>query len=144
MDNARKWAQRLDGREYREEMTRDEDQEAADDGVLIVFGASDDLTEFRGAGLNEEWGLGEIPLRRAGKTLAIIEHPPNRGSLIRNGWTPPPVALTVHSFFDDKGFWATADVPHETFRVMEDGEVYGYGIVIDVSAILAPREEAGG
>lgn len=42
-------AARLDGREYGSEMTEDEEAEAKEAGLLVIFGYSDDSIEFRGA-----------------------------------------------------------------------------------------------
>ena len=57
------FAKKLDGREYREEITREEAAEAKKNNLVVVFGASDDLIEFRGAIYDEinAWG-GEIVL----------------------------------------------------------------------------------
>ena len=43
------FAARLNGREYRSEITKDECAEAKSAGLVVVFGASDDLIEFGGA-----------------------------------------------------------------------------------------------
>lgn len=48
-------AQRLNGREYRNEITPLDIKEAKDSGLVIVYGASDDLMEFEGA-ISEEFG----------------------------------------------------------------------------------------
>lgn len=45
----------LNGREYRKEMSRDEEQVAKAAGLVVVFGASDDLMELRGA-ISDEVG----------------------------------------------------------------------------------------
>ena len=42
-------AARLTGREYRDEITAAEEAEARAAGLVVVFGASDDLMEFEGA-----------------------------------------------------------------------------------------------
>lgn len=50
-ENVKKWAEKLDGRKYGNELTRDEEKKLKDLGLVVVFGASDDLCEFRGANL---------------------------------------------------------------------------------------------
>jgi hypothetical protein len=45
----------LNGREYGSEITREESAQAAKDGLVVLFGASDDLAEFRGA-IHDEHG----------------------------------------------------------------------------------------
>ena len=42
------FAAKINGREYREELNRDEVTEAKASRLLVVYGASDDLTEFSG------------------------------------------------------------------------------------------------
>lgn len=54
-ENVIKWAEKLDGRRYGNELSRDEEKELKDLGLVVVFGESDDLTEFRGA-INDEVG----------------------------------------------------------------------------------------
>jgi len=51
--NKEELAKLLDGCEYRKEITHEQDQIAKDNNLVVVFGASDDLTEFRGAFYNE-------------------------------------------------------------------------------------------
>jgi len=46
-------AERLNGRFYLSEMTKDEEQEAKESGLVVVYGQSDDLVELRGA-INDE------------------------------------------------------------------------------------------
>lgn len=50
---ASEFAKLLDGREYGEEITEDEEVLALSNKLVVVFGASDDLIEFRGAFYNE-------------------------------------------------------------------------------------------
>lgn len=49
------WADKLEGREYRKEITKEEEEEAKAAGIVVAFGASDDLVELRGA-INDEFG----------------------------------------------------------------------------------------
>lgn len=49
MKTAADFAQKLDGREYKHEMTDAEIAEAAESQVVVVFGHSDDTTVFHGA-----------------------------------------------------------------------------------------------
>ena len=44
----KEFANRLNGREYGQELTPAEAQRAKEAGIVVVFGASDDLMEFRG------------------------------------------------------------------------------------------------
>lgn len=44
-----KWERILSGREYGEELTSEEEEQLKKDELVVVFGASDDLCEIRGA-----------------------------------------------------------------------------------------------
>ncbi len=52
------FAKKLTGRECGDEITREESKNAADLGLVVVYGASDDLMEFRGA-IEDEVGCYE-------------------------------------------------------------------------------------
>lgn len=41
-------ATQLNGRSYRNEIEKEEEEIAKDSGLIVIFGASDDLIEFRG------------------------------------------------------------------------------------------------
>ena len=47
--NAKELAAKLNGREYLREITDEEAKQAKASGLVVVYGASDDLIEFRGA-----------------------------------------------------------------------------------------------
>lgn len=49
----KEFARRLDGREYREEVTSEDREIAKEHGFLIIYGASDDLIEFDGVVTDE-------------------------------------------------------------------------------------------
>ena len=129
-------AELLNGREYGREMTRMEEQLAKDFGLVVVFGASDDLMEFRGC-IDDEadcWNGGEIAFTKHGL------HWKNKG--------------------DGSGYWVgdnkieaqwckgkTADgetiswtyktsIPHADFMVLEDEEPYCRGIVFKLDDLV--------
>ncbi len=52
-------AARLNGRQYREEITPEEEQLAKENSLVVIFGYSDDLIELRGA-INEELGFESV------------------------------------------------------------------------------------
>jgi hypothetical protein len=56
--NAQEYADLLNGRQYGEEISKAEEDAAKNDGIVIAFGYSDDLIEFRGA-ICDEVGLAE-------------------------------------------------------------------------------------
>ena len=123
-------AARLNGREYGSEISADEEKAAKAAGLVVLFGASDDLAELRGA-INDEAGCydgGDIRIidgelfeepdcdcKWAQEASAAAE---KRSALIEALWS--------------QGEWSwtySTKIPHATFDVMEDGEPYCRGIV---------------
>ncbi len=133
--NAQDLAAKLHGCEYRDEVDRATDRAAKDAGLVIVFGASDDLMEFRGA-INDEIGVygsasvfvdaqglqddfDDLLDRRAGKDdFRAHFNREGSGKEIEAVWA------------DGEYSWRyKTDIPHATFEVMEDGDKYCLGIV---------------
>ncbi len=115
----------LNGREYREEITRAEEAELKAAGLVAVFGASDDLTMFAGA-VDDEMGLGEFAFDASGILTSKCEEgddcPYFRDRIVN--------ARKVETEFDGReGFKVTTEIPHARFVINEDGEQYGEGIV---------------
>lgn len=67
--NAQTLASFLNGRQYRSEISEEEAQIAKEIGLVVVFGASDDLIEFRGA-VYDELGAWE------GATIYLLNRTP--------------------------------------------------------------------
>lgn len=104
-------AERLNGRQYGGELNREEEKLAKESGLVVIFGASDDLCEMRGA-IDDEFGCydgGEIECEEyLGKLQAI--------------WCPA-----------DGGSWGyETDLPHADFNIYEDNTLYCVGIVVDL------------
>lgn len=126
----------LNGREYRGEITRVEEILAKEAGLVIVFGASDDLMEFRGA-VNDEMGVhggGDAHFTRAGLLTNDCddENCPYFAALLK-------MATAVSAKWDTEGYsWVyQTTIPHSTFDIMEDNEKYCRGIVFDISDVPA-------
>lgn len=127
-------AERLNGREYGSEISDEEAREARAAGLIVVFGASDDLTEFRGA-IDDEAGAydGADHILVDGKVFtepdcecewakAASTAAKERGRKIEALWCA------------EEGYSWTfkTDIPHASFDVMEDGETYCRGIVFAI------------
>ena len=118
----------LTGREYSEEITGTECAFAKAHGLVVVFGASDDLMEFRGA-IDDELDAYE-------GTTAYLDS----NGLLQNdcGNDECPhfanikaKAQTVEAIWDRDGYsWIfKTDIPHATFEIVEDDDKYCRGIV---------------
>ncbi len=117
-------AEKLNGIAYGENV-RDIETEAKEHGIVIVMGASDDLMEFSGA-IEDEGGCfdgGEVYFDRDG----VSQDDTERANVIEALW------CDAH---DENGVQATwayrTEIPNETFKVFDDGELYCIGIVFSV------------
>jgi hypothetical protein len=134
------FAKRINGREYRNELTEEDEKLAEENHLVVVFGWSDDLVEFRGKihgeldaydgvqcridceGPQEVWEAWEE------KTRADAMEFFRRENLQSSGFK----AKWDH---EDYSWWMTINTRHSAFDVMEDGEKYCRGIVFDVRDI---------
>lgn len=130
--NAKELAARLNGAEYPLSIGSVIGAEAKASGLVIVYGASDDLMEFEGA-IRDELGAYE------GTTAYITP-----AGLLQNECendecphfeTLKATAATIEALWDSDGYswtYKTA-IPHETFEIVEDGEKYCRGIVFTLA-----------
>jgi hypothetical protein len=132
----------LDGVEYTEEDRDSVFEYAKEHDLVIVFGASDDLIELRGA-IEDETGAydgGTIHLDKKGiipefnnidssdkEALRDYFSREGKGKKIEAIWCPEENGEVIAS-------WAyKTEIPHKVFKVMEDDEVYCFGIVFDLA-----------
>lgn len=125
---AQVFAANLTGREYGRVPNVADCKIAKENGLVIIFGASDDLFEIAGALENERdaYEGGTFYLNRSG----LVEFPPDIDC--------ETAALKITAVWRDEGnpCWTyklespVGEFPHETFRIMEDGEVYCEGVVL--------------
>jgi hypothetical protein len=135
---AKQLAEMLNGREYTEEINREESNLAMANKLVVVFGGSDDLMEFEGA-INDEFGAWYGTTIRLTKE-GILEPPCEdehefcsfKCPYFKDVWKS---AITIEAIWNNKGnpCWEyKTTIPHETFDIMEDGEVYCRGIVFSM------------
>jgi hypothetical protein len=144
-------AARLTGREYRHEISGPEEAEAKAAGLVVVFGASDDLVELRGA-IDDEIGASDgVTLRICPEGL-LPEWPHESDE----GWSEDEAEdyfrRKALGFRELEAEWAPSDpncswayrteIPHETFDVIEDGELYCRGIIFALSDVLREQVPA--
>ena len=132
----------LDGRQYGNEIAKCEETLAAEAGLVVVFGYSDDLIELRGAIDAEVPAYNGTIVRLDGADVLwndcenegcpYFERASARAPFFRALWDAPGA----------KAAW-TFDVrwPHSTFTVLEDGEPFCVGVVF---ALAAARGARGG
>lgn len=139
----------LDGNEYRDEMTKEQEQIAKENNLLVLFGSSDDNLEMRGAVYDEigAWDGGEYALVLEGEMyadgveentyhkakgnfvlpLSDVNDNDDNPRLIRVDWCPadqPRLSWRV-----------TSNMPCDSFTICDEGEPYCQGIVIDLDEV---------
>jgi hypothetical protein len=131
-------AARLDGDEYGKEGHPELFEAMQSAGLVAVFGASDDLMEFRGA-IEEEisaYGGGMAYLTKTG----LIENDCIEDSCAyfnREKEAAEKRGATIEALWDQEGFsfvYVTA-IPHATFIIKEDGTDYCRGIVFKLADV---------
>lgn len=128
----------LDGREYPMSTTPQEEADAKAAGLVIVFGASDDLIELRGAILDEGYPDDGEPVLIDAKGLLPDFDDCEDEEAAADYFKRKPSVRKIKAIWDrgDGVSWCyETDIPHATFRVMEDGEVYCIGLVFDLAAL---------
>lgn len=134
------FAARLHGREYRKEMSRADDTLAMNEGLVVVFGASDDLVEFRGA-IDEELYCHEnlaanlfLTNGSQGKPIWIAATEQDTQNYIPTPF--PPIVAQWAPAEPDCSWLITSDIPHATFDILEDGELFCRGIVFSLVELV--------
>jgi hypothetical protein len=144
---AKELATLLDGREYRQEITAAEEAQAKESGLLVIFAYSDDLIQFRGLIDDEVDAYNDIELyvNPNGSILQVEDGFDDYSDYIRHLQENNDNRLITHvkiQFKKDLSgkdrIWQsiTTDVPHETFKVTNEGELFVEGLVIDSLQML--------
>lgn len=134
--NAKELAALLNGRRYMHEITKAEAGEAKAAGLVVLFGASDDLMEFEGA-ISEELGCyngGTVYLTAAG----LLENQCENSDCPYHE-KEQAKAAAIEAVWDDQGPWTyKTAIQHETFEIIDDGEIYCRGIAFALADVKAP------
>lgn len=132
-------AQRLDGTDYDIGIPKKAVDAAIENGLVIVYGLSDDLIEFDGA-IHDEANVcdgdivkfdceGVIP---QWDTLEKEIEQEVRDYFKRVDNTEVSEILVKESH--GKYFWSyDTDIPHATFEILEDGEPHCLGIIFNIN-----------
>jgi len=129
------FAAKLNGRQYRKEITDAEEKLAKENDIVVVFGSSDDLMEFRGA-INDELDACDGVTAYLGKYGLYKNECSNEDC--PHGEKIKADCKTIEALWcwDDVTPWKYAtEIPHETFDIFEDGELYCTGIVFKRSSL---------
>lgn len=118
-------AANLHRREYPLELLREEVASARDPGLVIVYGSSDDLIEFEGAIHDEGVGYDTFTVKIGHEGIipqfGVLDTAQKHGREIKAIWNRDNISWQYET-----------DIPHATFEIMEDGEIYCRGIVFSI------------
>ncbi len=133
-------ATQLNGREIGEEITPSEEKLAKQSGLLVIFGASDDLCELRGATNDEQDAPGHVTVSRDGRLVPEIDK--DDAEVLKRHHVFDQATAKRSSDIHIEALWCDAkdgpawtyktSEPHAAFDVLEDGEVWCRGIVIQL------------
>ena len=120
-------AEKLNGRQYGDSF-KDVMEDTMASGLVIVTGASDDLMEFQGA-IEDEGGCfdgGEVYFDKNG----VSQDGTERANMIEALWCEGTNVDGCQAAWSYK-----TDIPHETFEIWEDEELYCIGLVFSIEDI---------
>ena len=120
---AKQLAEKMNGREYMNEITTEEEREAYSNRLVAVFCYSDDCLEFAGY-IQDEIGAFGGALVDVDRDQGVISRFDGKHkNAIRALWD----ACTAKG---ERAAWLIeTDIPHETFKIYEHGELFCVGIV---------------
>lgn len=120
-------AEKLNGRQYGDSF-KDVMEDTMASGLVIVTGASDDLMEFQGAIEDEGccFDGGEVYFDKNG----VSQDGTERANMIEALWCESTNVDGCQATWSYK-----TDIPHETFEIWEDEELYCIGLVFSIEDI---------
>ena len=141
--NAKEWATKLNGIQYPADEIYKQRKAIKADGLIVAYGMSDDLLEFNGA-IDYEADAYEGRTVKLTPKPSVFSEDDNADTFEYNKKEIEcfPEVKAIWTPRDDLGnVWASwdilTDLPHETFNIMEDGELFGRGIIFEAKAIEA-------
>ena len=126
----------MNNNEYRDELTKEQEELLKAEGIVVLFGASDDLTELRGA-IDDEVGAYD----------GVILYFDEEGKLLNNTYDAEELkdiakpnglkSIKVIADYDEYPvFRYETDIPHEKFNIIEDGNIYCEGICFNMKDLV--------
>lgn len=123
MSKSKKLAELINGREIGKEVDKEIEEFAKENELVIIYGASDDLAEIEGA-IYDEVGVSDGGLIYFNgddiyRSECEDERCPHEVKIQEN-------CKTVEAVWNENNISWTykTEIPHEIFKIMEDGEIY--------------------
>lgn len=130
--DAKTLAAQLNGIEYPCRISKELEAQAKAAGLVIVFGLSDDLMEFRGAIYDEIGAYEGATALVDTKGLLPEREQIEEDDELKDYFDRKPHAVEIKQVWNEHGSmcWThETEIPHEKFEIVEDGEVNSTGIV---------------
>jgi len=126
----------IDGSEYPFRLSKEQVEKAKQSGIVVVYGASDDLMEFEGF-VWDERGAYEGAIAFIDKNgLLPVRECIEDDEVLKDYFKRIDDAKSIDALWcngDGTVAWTyETDIPHETFKIMDDDEVYCVGIVFKI------------
>lgn len=133
---AKQFADLLNGREILKEITKEEEKTAKENGLLVLYGYSDDNIELAGVVSDEFGAYNGTTLYYCPETKTAFNHKRHcdKDVEIKCLWCPKD---------EDIAWKIQTDIPYEPFYIYEDGETFCKGIVIDTKEIGKENQKDG-
>lgn len=130
-------AAKLNGREYGDEITEAEEREAKAAGLVVIYGYSDDNTELNGVIDDEVGCYGGKAIKLHARGVLASHASPCECEFCGYASAARKCATVEALWCKEEGYSWTykTNLPHATFEIVEDGEPYCRGIVLDASAL---------
>lgn len=138
--NAKELAGLLNNRTYPLRIPKDIVEAAKAFGLVIVYGASDDLMEFEGAIYDELGAYDGTTAYVDAKGLLPERDQIEEDDVLKDYFARQPHAKPIHALWcpDSLYSWTfKTDIPHETFEITDDCEPYCRGIVFALKDLKA-------
>lgn len=121
-------AEMMNNNEYGAELSKEQEKLLKFEGIVVLFGAGDDLAELRGA-IDDEVGAYD----------GVVLYFDEEGKLLNNAYDieelndiAKPNGLksirVITDYREYPTFRYETDIPHEKFNIVEDGNIYCEGI----------------
>jgi hypothetical protein len=127
----------LNGRQYGHEITTEEEAQAKESGLVVIFGASDDLMELKGAINDEadayEGGMAHLTseglLRPPDDNCSACDDCPHFQKVLGEA-----VEVKALWWKEENGYlWNyETELPHVSFDILDGDEKYCRGIVMEL------------
>ena len=146
--NTKDLALQLSGMQYPFKVPKDLAAQAKKEGIVIVYGASDDLMEFEGA-IDDEVGSNDgttawVDARGLLQDFESLDK--DDKDVLRDYFKREKSVVAIEALWcAEPGYswtYKTA-IPHETFEIMEDDEHYCRGIIFSLTDVTSALSTSG-